>query len=567
VDATAQRRWLPVLAALMGLTLIAIGCSSNTPSGETGGTGPSGTIETITEVDEDSGPPQHGGKIIYGLNAESDGFGPAIGRWSGSTYIVGFSMLDPLTAYDANLKPQPYLAQSITSNKEFTEWTLKLRPGISLHNSKPVDAALVKKNLDAQKASTLTGETMSFVDSITAPDNLTVVVTMNRPWSTFPHILTAQVGAIAAEDGNTAEGNLKPVGSGPFIFESWASGQALKVKKNPNYWRKGYPFLDNIEFRPMVDIQSRAKALDAGDVNIFETNDANQILTMTERARNKDVQLFTDQKGNPPKIFVGLNVTKPPFDDILARQAVAYAGDVDLLSEQAYQGVFPPAYGPFSPNSPFFTEPEGYPKHDLAKARDFAAQYEAKHGKPIEFSANITAAPEVAQVAQVLQAQLADAGIKVNLNTMEQLTLIAKALTGDYEATGFILFGSPHLDREYVFVASPPKLTGFSLNFTRMGLDPDGNPTGANDRIIAAMDAARATGHEAEQIKQYAIVQAEMAKNLNFLFLVGATNAVVFDKNTHGVLKYTLPNESGGDGAEGMPTVQTFMFNVWVKQA
>jgi ABC-type transport system substrate-binding protein len=566
VNVNAQRRWLPFVAALVGITLIAMGCTSNSTEGGSQGSQPNGTIEKITEVDTEAGPPQSGGKVVYGLNAESDGFGPAIGRWSGSTYIVGFSMMDPLAAYDANLEPKPYLAQAITSNADFKEWTLKLRPGVSLHNSKPVDAALVKLNLDAQKSSALTGETMAFVDKIETPDNLTVVVKMNKPWSTFPHILTAQVGAIGSEEANTKDGNLAPVGSGPFIFDRWNQGQSLTVHKNPNYWRKGYPFLDNIEFRPMNDIQSRAKALEAGDINLFETNDANQILTMTEKAKNKAVQLFSDQKGNPPKIFVGLNVTKPPFDDINARLAVAYAGNVEALSEDAYQNVFPPAFGPFSPNSPFYVEPEGYPHHDLAKAKEYAAKYEQAHGKPIEFSANITSAPEVAQVAQVLKEQQKEAGITVNLETMEQLTLIAKALTGDYQATGFILFGSPHLDREYVFIASKPKAApAFSLNFTRLGLNPDGSTNDANQKIVDAMDAARATADPAEQKKQYAIVQAEMAKNLNFLFLVGETNAVVFDKNTHGVLDYTLPNESGGDGEKGMPTVQTFMFNVWVK--
>ncbi len=561
------------MAALVGVGLIAAGCSSGGGSTDASDTAPKGTINVDLTKKSDA-PAKDGGKLVYGLNAESDGFAPAVGRWSASTYIIGFSIMDPLTAYDADLNPQPYLAKSLDSNADFTEWTMKLRGGITFHNGDPVDAAIVKKNLDAQKASSLTGETMAFVkdgpDGITTPDSLTVVVHMKKPWSTFPHILTAQVGAIASQStiDPTGTGNRNPVGSGPFVFDQWTPEKNLTVHKNTSYWRKGYPHLDNIEFRPMADIQSRSKALDAGDVNMFETNDPQQITTMTDRAQNGgDVQIFTDQKGNPAKIFVGLNMTVEPFNDPIARQAVAYAGNVDDLSETAYQGIFPPAYGPFSKNSPFFSDVPDYPKHDLAKAKELNAEYEAKHGKPIEFSANITTAPEVAQVGQVLQQQQKEAGIIVHLEPMEQITLILKALTGDYQATGFILFGSPHLDREYVFIAAPAKpKPQVSLNFTRIGLDANGQPNDDNKAIVDAMDKARTTQDPVEQKKQYAIVQAEMAKNLNFLFLVGETNAIVSDKSVRGALEYHLPDPSGGDGVIGMPTVQTFTFNLWLDQ-
>jgi peptide/nickel transport system substrate-binding protein len=554
---SAGWRFVVVAAIAATMALVATGCGGG--DGASDSTQPPGTFQA-NEVNEDIGPPQAGGTLTYGLNAESDGWDPTSNRWASSGYIVGYSIFDPLAMFGADLKAQPYLAESFTSNAAFTEWVIGVRDGVQFHDGTPVDAAAIKAGLDKQKASPLTGATMDFVESFTVNAEGDVVATMNKPWSTFPEILTGQAGVVSAPSmAADPDGNKNPVGSGPFVFDSWEQGSQLRVKKNPNYWRAGYPYLDQIDFKIVADISARTTALDSKAIDIFETNDPRQIIEFTDRAQGdgSGVQIFTDQQGERQKVFVGLNLAKPPFDDPLARQAVAHAADVEMLSEQAYEGIFPPATGVFSTSSPYYILPEDYPEYDPEKARQLAQEYETKYGKPLEFSVNITPAPEVQLVAQVLQAQAAEVGIKVNLVSKEELTLIADALTGNFEATGFILFGSPSLDREYVFFASPTKpIPELNLNITRI-------PNEQNAPIVEAMDTARATDDDEVKKEQYAIVQEEMAKNLNFLFLVEQTTAVVFAPNVHGVLEWTLPDESGGDGAVGIPRTATMTFNVW----
>jgi peptide/nickel transport system substrate-binding protein len=544
-------------AVVVTMALVAAGCGGGDSASDT--TQPPGTFKA-NEVAEDVGPPQQGGTLTYGLNAESDGWDPTSNRWASSGYIVGFSIFDPLAAFGADLKASPYLAESFTSNADFTEWVIGVRDGVKFHDGTPVDAAAIKAGLDKQKASPLTGATMDFVEAFTINAEGDVVATMNKPWSTFPEILTAQAGVVSAPSMSTnPNGNKEPVGSGPFIFDSWEPGTQLRVTKNPDYWRSGYPYLDQVDFRVVSDIAARGTSLDSGGIDIFETNDPRQIIEFTDRAQNEDddVQIFTDQNGEGSKIFVAFNMAKAPFDDPLARQAVAYASDVAALSEQAYEGIFPPVTGVFSENSPYYVKPDSYPEYNPEKARQLAQEYEAKYGKPLEFTTNITAAPEVQLVAQVLQAQLKEVGITVKLESKEQLTLIADALTGNYESTGFILFGSPSLDREYVFFASPTKpIPNLNLNITRI-------PDDQNAPIVEAMNTARATDDDEVKKEQYAIVQQEMAKNLNFGFLVQQTSAVVFKGNVHGVLEWPLPNETGGDAGQGIPTTATMLFNVW----
>ncbi len=547
-----------LLGAIVGVVaLLASACGTGDSASDS--TVPPGTFKANI-TNQDAGPPQSGGQLTFGLNAETDGWNPASNRWSGSGYIVGFSIFDPLAVFGADLKAHPYLAESFATNDDFTEWTIGVRPDVTFHDGTPVDAAAIVRSLSTQKASPLTGASLDFVDSITAgADGTSVVVAMNRPWSSFPEMLTAQTGVIAAPSMlDDPDGNKNPVGSGPFTFTDWEQGSTLEVTKNTEYWRTGYPYLDSIEFRVVSDISARGTALASGALDIFETNDATQIIEFTDKAKNgEDVQIFTDQNGEGSKIFVGFNMAQPPFDDLLARQAVAYGSDVATLSQQAYDGIFPPVTGVFSENSPYYVKPDNYPEFDQAKARELAQEYETKYGKQLEFDVNITAAPEVMSVAQVLQAQLAEVGIKVNIITKEQLTLIADALLGNYQSTGFILFGSPSLDREYVFFASPAKPIGaLSLNFTRI-------PDDQNKAIVDAMAKARATDDDAVRKEQYAIVQQEMAKNLNFGFLVQQTSAVVFGNDVHGVLEWPMPDASGGDGDQGVPTTATMTFNVW----
>jgi ABC-type transport system substrate-binding protein len=544
------------LAVVVAVALVAAACGGG-DDGATGSTQPPGTF-VANEVAEDAGPPQAGGSLTFGLNAETDGWDPTSNRWASSGYIVGYSIFDPLAVFGADKKAKPYLAESFTSNPEFTEWVIGVRPGVTFHDGTAVDAEAIRVGLQKQKDSALTGATLDFVDTIAVAGD-DVVVTMNKPWSTFPEMLTSQAGVVSAPSMQTnPNGNKEPVGSGPFIFESWEQGNQLKVRKNPDYWRAGYPYLDAIDFRVVSDISARGQSLDAGDIDIFETNDPRQIIEFTDRAKSGDgVQIFTDEAGEGAKIFVAFNLAKPPFDDPLARQAVAHAVDVEMLSEQAYEGIFPPATGMFSPSSPYYVKPESYPEYDPELARQLAQEYEATYGKPLEFSTNITGAPEVQLVAQVLQAQLDEVGIKVNLVTQEQLKLITDAITGNYESTGFILFGSPSIDREYVFFASPAKpIPELNLNITRI-------PDDQNAPIVEAMDTARATDDEEVKKEQYAIVQEEMAENLNFGFLVQQTSAVVFAEDVHGVLEWTVPDESGGDGGPGILTTVTMTFNVW----
>ena len=350
-----RARWIGAVAATAFVALIAGACSSAEPtSSSTDGSQPPGTF-SANDTNEDAGPPQTGGALAFGLAAETDGWDPSNSRWGGSGYIVGFSIFDPLAAYDEDLEVQPFLASGFEHNADYTEWTIGVRPGVTFHDGTPVDATAIATQLQTNKASPLTGTVFEFADTFTpSADGTEVVVVMNKPWSTFPEVLTAQTGVIPAlsmaSDPNALA---NPVGSGPFVFESWEQNSQLRVKKNANYWQEGLPYLDEIQFQVVSDNQARSSSFESGSIDIFETGDPGQIIDYTDRAaQDGGPQIFTSQTDENSKIFVALNMAKAPFDDPLARQAVAYGIDTQALSEQAFDGIFPAVDGVFSENSP-----------------------------------------------------------------------------------------------------------------------------------------------------------------------------------------------------------------------
>ena len=534
-----RRRTRPAViatAVLLSLALLATACKSSSDSSSPGSsevTAAKGTNITVPNP----GDPKPGGTLKVGLNAETGGWSPSLNQWAGSAYIVGAAIFDFLAEYDTNGVAQPYLAESFTPNATFTEWTVKMRPNVTFQNGEKCDAAALKLNFDSLYKSLLIGPVFANVADVAIVDDLTVKLTMSQPWSTFPDQMATQPGAMAAPAMiNAPDGGVRnPIGTGPFSFVSWVPDSKLETKKNPNYWRSGYPLLDAVEFQVVPDLSSRSAALQSGAVDLIEMGDPAQIKKLIGLGQDGQVQIYTNQGRQQNESFTALNLGAPPFDDPLARQILAYGTDRDTLSSTVYQGLFPPALGPFGEDEPFYTKTD-MPAYDPVKAKELAQQYEQKYGKPLEFTYLITPQPEIMSAAQVGQSDLADIGVKMVLKPEDQSTLVSDVILGNYQATGFILFGSTTLDVNYVFLSSktvkPPGQ--LSLNFTRN-----------NDPIIQqALEDARKTGDRTEQAAQYKILQDQMAKDLNFIFLVHNLDAIAYSNQTHGLVDQTLPNGS-----------------------
>jgi peptide/nickel transport system substrate-binding protein len=455
------------LAGALTLALLAAGCGG-TQSGDK----KEGTLTSagLTAKDGESGlaeagDPQRGGTLVYGLEAESNGgFCLPEGQLAISGMMVVRAVYDTLTVPNAEGGYSPYLAKAVTPNDDFTSWTIELREGVKFHDGTDVDATVVKNNIDAYRG-TYKGRNpllflfvLSNIASTKVVDDLTVQVDMTKPWSAFPAYLysSSRMGIMAQsqlDDPKTCDRKL--VGTGPFVFQSWSPNESFKAKRNPDYWQiapdgKPYPYADAIELKPIPDPQVRVNALRSGDIDVMHTTSGSDIGGKLKDLRDDGkINLLVSEDASEPA-FVQLNASKPPFDDIRMRKALASGVDWEEVNQVQNDGLPTVAKGPFAPSELGYVEDPGWPEFDLAAAKKLVKDYVADGG---EAQFNLTVDPTASDVrlGQLIQTRIKKAGVTVKLIQRDQAAIIDDAIGGAYEAMTFRNFPGGDPDTNYVW--------------------------------------------------------------------------------------------------------------------
>jgi peptide/nickel transport system substrate-binding protein len=475
-------------AALLALGLVAAACgsddsssSSGTTAGGGAGTTASGGAGTTAASAET---PVAGGKLVMGIEADTGSpWEPSKMLCATSCYATISSVYDTLTNMTEDGKFVPYLAESVEPNADYTVWTIKARAGVTFHDGTPFNGAAIADNLKRQQASFLTGAVFSDVATnpdgsaqIVQTDDMTVTITMKRPWVVFPIYLAAQPGMIAsptwlaAADKDVALES-QPVGTGPFVFKDYKPGESFTATKNPNYWNKPYPYLDEWETRVIPDALTRSAALEAGDVDIIQTTNGDSIKKFREEPDKFPMLEETDYGETG---YTLLNVTQEgsPLTDQRVRCAMANATDNQAIIDKINAGISQIANGPFSPAQVGHLDDTGFPlKQDMAKAQELVASYKAEHPGPLEISLSTTQDATNLIIAQAQQQFFTEAGFdSVQISQIEQAKYILTALQGDFQAFQWRNHGGYDLDYQYIWWTSqnafPPGQ--LALNFGRI---------------------------------------------------------------------------------------------------
>ena len=212
--------------------------------------------------------PRRGGRIrVAGVSTStSDTVDPA--KQSLSTDYARCNMFyNGLTSLDGRLAPQPALAES-WETPDATNWTFKLRRGVTFHDGKALDAADVVYSLTRHKDPAVASRARSLAEPMTevkavAPDE--VRITLSAPNADLPVVL-GTFHFLVVKDGTTDF--TTAVGTGPYRCKEFTPGVRSVAVRNENYWKQGRPFLDEIEFIGIPDEQARVNALLSGDIHL-----------------------------------------------------------------------------------------------------------------------------------------------------------------------------------------------------------------------------------------------------------------------------------------------------------
>jgi peptide/nickel transport system substrate-binding protein len=541
ISSSPTRRWLRLLALLLGLSMVAVACGNDDDGGSAAPDDGNGGDTTTTEpVDE--GEPQAGGTLVYGIEADTaTPWTPAKSVCAISCHMVMRSVYDPLTIYTEDGDVTGYLLESFESNEDGTEWTLTPQEGITFHDGTPFDAAAIVANLEAHRASFLTGKALLNVASVAVSDDgASAVVTMNEPWARFPVFLAGQIGYMASPTWlEAAAGDVglesQPVGTGPFAYQSYEAGGSYVGVKNEDYWRadEGLPYLDRIEFRVLADGQSRKNALLNGDIDIMHTSSGDII---NELRDNNSVDLDeTTAYGETNYTLMNVGDEESHLSDVRVRRALAMALDNQVLIDRRGGGIGQIANGPFSPDQMGHLDETGYPDFDQDGARELLDEYKAEMGiDTVEIAYTTTNDSANLQTAELLKQFWEQVGFSIPLAQIEQGQFIITALTGDFEMFGWRNHGGVDPDAQRIWwhseTADPPG--ALALNFGRI----------RDDVIDENLDTIRQSTDEGEVREAAEAINRQFGEQAYNLWSSWTTWGIARKADVNGLDAFTLPD-------------------------
>jgi ABC-type transport system substrate-binding protein len=501
--------------------------------------------------------PKKGGKLTFGVDAEESGFDPTQARFDEVGVMYARTVFDPLTIILANGDWGPYLAESVMPNAEYTAWTVTLRPNVVFHDGTPCNGAALLTNFVAQSKSLLTGVVLGpTLVSITQTGPLAVTITFSKPWVPFPFYLAGGIGgqiAYIAAPSMLAnpDGTSHPVGTGPFVFKEWIPNDHFTATANPNYWRKGLPYLSQITYKPIPDESARAEALKSGTIDLMIT-DTPQIITQFRGNHSYSyIDDSTHVAGEPDMNCVQLNCLAKPFNDPNVRLAAAMAINRQQYAKVIDEGVLPVSNGLFVPGSPYYSTTK-YPKYNPSQAAKLVKAAEKTNGGPITFSYGSTNSPAAIRAAQYLEQAWGQVGMQVKTNIVQQNDTINNALAGKYQALGWRQFGAVDPDLNYIFWSSTTVSSGaLSINMAR-----NSDPT-----IEKALLTGRSETDKSVRETAYQTVNKRLALDLPYLWTDRAVWAVIGDTTVQNFNNPTAPN---GQMAYGMIGGSIWPTQIWI---
>ena len=286
-------------------------------------------------------------EFVFGRGSDSIRLDPAKIEDGQSAQVVEQIFESLYTYKPGNTEVEPLLADGMPEISEDGKvYTIKLKRGIQFHDGTPFNADAVKYSIERQ----LTGNkeempyadfTFGMVESVEVKDEYTVVITLKEPVA--PFLANLAMGLAAPIVSPTAEQKYgdafseNPVGTGPFVFESWQKDQQIVLRRNPNYWnRDAMPKVEKVIFRVIKESNLRVDALLKGEIDAMDGISPVDIPRLQEQAN-----LLTAPGMNIS--YMGFRVDRPPFNNPDLRKAVIQLIDRDALVQGLYQGAATPA--------------------------------------------------------------------------------------------------------------------------------------------------------------------------------------------------------------------------------
>jgi peptide/nickel transport system substrate-binding protein len=398
---------------------------------------------------------------------------PSLSIHEEATFSVNapaMGLFNNLVVYDQH-KPQnsmgtivPELATSWAWSSDNQKLTFKLREGVKWHDGQPFTSKDVKCTIDLLQGKAQDKfrknprkDLFDNISDVTTNGDFEVTLQLKRPQPSILAMLASGYTPMYSCHISTAQMRQNPVGTGPFKFVEFKQNESIKLAKNPDYWKKGLPYLDGIEYTIISNRATAVLAFVAGKVDM--TFPTEMTAALIKDIKTQDPTAICEIAPINVSTNLIVNRENPPFNDVELRKAMALALDrkafIDIIFQgQADQGgtMLPPPEGVWGMPPDMLKTIPGY--GDVNKSREEARAIMTKLGygpdKPLKIKVSTRNLATYRDPAVVLIDQLKSIYIDAELEPVESSTWFAKIARNDY-SVGLNLTGNGIDDPDQAF--------------------------------------------------------------------------------------------------------------------
>lgn len=432
-------------------------------------------------------------------------------------------VFNSLTRKGDNFEPVPDVAESFEASPDQKIFTFRLRNNVKFHNGKSLSALDVKYTFETMLKDKSLIKGASFeqhLSSIEIIDALTVSFHCRTPFPSLPNDVIP-VGIIP--EGTSAQQAKLPIGTGPFKFNSYEEEQLILLKTNEQYFQ-GRPSIDDLRIKIVPDNSTRESELRKGSVDLAINADLEPV-TVESLQKAPNLEVIITEGTN--LAHLGVNLLDPILKDLRVRQAIAHAIDRDTIIREILRNQARPATSLLPPTQWAYDKKVQAYSFDLAQSNRLLDQagFKSNNGQPrLKLSLKISTLSIARKIGESLQAQLKQAGINLELQSLERQKLTQDMTDGNFQLYYNVMVGGNQSTDMFRFVYHSQSIPPSGQNRSRYN----------NPQINKLIDEAQfATLEERRQF--YSQIQKTLAEELPQIYLWYQSGIIVHNKRLGGI--------------------------------
>ncbi len=455
-------------------------------------------------------------------------------------YVAG-KIYESLLTWTPALEPAPGLAKSWSISDDGKVYVFELQSGVKWHDGKPFTADDVVFSIDKflrevhPRARVIITQ---FVESVTAVNPEKVEIRLKQPFAPFLKAFVSDNMPMVPKhiydgtDYKTNPANQTPIGTGPFKLKEWKRGSYIILTRNPDYWQKGKPYLDEIVFSIIPDAASRAVAFERGDVQVLRSGDADSVDVRRLKGLPNVQYTTAGWEMFSPQAYMQMNQRKPPFDNVLVRRAVMAAVNRKFVVDNIFFGLGKIATGPISSGTPFYDAKVPPYQYDLKAARALIKESGVDLSKtPIK----ILSYPYGAvwdRLGEYTRQSLEQVGFKVEIEPADAGTWSKRVSDFDFDLTFSFTsqYGDPALGVSRLYLERNIVKGSAFVN----------NQGYKNPAVDALWDKAATTTSNEERQKLYDEIQRQLVADVANGYLFEIENPTLYSSKVHNLVKSAI---------------------------